>query len=104
MKRSPLKRRSALRAKGPSSKDRQWALDVKLRDRWCRRCGSSDRLHAHHIVSRRFLPLRHDLDNGVTLCWICHSWVHENPVTATSEGYLAGIPHESENYASLSKP
>jgi 5-methylcytosine-specific restriction endonuclease McrA len=54
--------------------NRKWVADIKERDgNKCQRCGTSEKLHAHHIIpwkedeSKRF-----DLDNGITYCSACH--------------------------------
>jgi len=43
----------------------------------CRICGSTERLHVHHIV-----PLSrggtHALENLITLCYRCHATQHEH--------------------------
>lgn len=62
--------------------DRLWAEVVKIAN-YCISCGSTDRLHAHHLVSRRYNRTRHLLENGVPLCFTCHSRFHDNPVFAT---------------------
>lgn len=38
----------------------------------CALCGSSERVEAHHIKSRRHRVLRHDIRNGIPLCPRCH--------------------------------
>lgn len=44
----------------------------------CRQCGSSDNLHAHHVLPFKDAPaLRWDIDNGITLCFQCHSNLHQ---------------------------
>ena len=57
-----------------------WASMVKLRDGKCTECGSVYDLHAHHIKPYKDYPeLRHDVNNGVTLCGQCHRrWHKEN--------------------------
>jgi transposase len=57
---------------------KMWVRTVKDRDgRRCVECGSTDRLHAHHIKRWRDYPdLRYDTDNGVTLCHPCHEKAH----------------------------
>lgn len=36
-------------------------------------CGSNDRVEAHHIYERRkYFSLRHDIENGIALCYNCH--------------------------------
>lgn len=56
----------------------QWAAAVKVRDNHlCQECGSNKRLSAHHIKPRSKAPhLALDLDNGVTLCKMCHAEKH----------------------------
>ena len=55
-----------------------WSKQVKARDRMrCTSCGSTDRLHSHHIKPKSTFPeLKYDLDNGISLCALCHSDVH----------------------------
>ena len=66
--------------------DRKWSKAVKERDHWtCQRCSTrypekSRGLHAAHIFSRRFKKTRHDPENGVALCFGCHSYFHANPL------------------------
>jgi len=56
----------------------KWSSRVKERDNWeCQECGSTEILHAHHIKSRACYPeLAKDLDNGITLCELCHAKKH----------------------------
>lgn len=43
----------------------------------CTRCGSKDKLHAHHIIKHNEnLSLKFDLNNGICLCSSCHTKVH----------------------------
>jgi hypothetical protein len=58
----------------------QWTAAVKERDGWkCVECGSADDLETHHIKRWVDHPeLRHDLDNGVTLCKACHQREHRS--------------------------
>ncbi len=45
----------------------------------CERCGSSTKLHAHHLVSRargRGWEGLHQASNGAALCGPCHDEVH----------------------------
>jgi hypothetical protein len=52
----------------------------------CEFCGRKDiKLDSHHIVSRKFAPLRFDLDNGIALCSLHHKFssnlsFHGNPL------------------------
>jgi len=52
----------------------RWAKDVKKRDaHTCQSCGSQENLHAHHVIPRHVDDsLACDLDNGITLCKMCH--------------------------------
>ena len=69
-----------------SAEDRRWSLAVKERDVYtCRRCGSTNppgtrSLHAHHIFTRARKSTRHDVDNGISVCFGCHMWSHRNPL------------------------
>lgn len=38
----------------------------------CALCGSSERVEAHHIKRRSHRVLRHDVRNGIPLCYRCH--------------------------------
>jgi 5-methylcytosine-specific restriction endonuclease McrA len=56
---------------------RSWSLQVRERDCSCLYCGSASNLHAHHILSKIKHP-EHALflDNGITLCEVCHIQEH----------------------------
>lgn len=60
---------------------RIWSIKVQQRDGYkCRRkgCGSSHKLHAHHIFNQADHPdLRYEVWNGVTLCQSCHITFHK---------------------------
>lgn len=53
----------------------------------CIRCGQSDGLHVHH---RRLRSQGGPSTwaNQVTLCTVCHSWVHAKPVAAHAAGLI----------------
>jgi transposase len=57
---------------------RKWRGLVLERDDFnCQVCGSSDKLHVHHILPFKNYPQRRwDLNNGVTLCVLCHEKAH----------------------------
>ena len=64
-----------------------WAFEVKERaGRVCEFCGKPHKwLNSHHIIGKRYLPLRYDLMNGLCLCPSCHKFApgfaaHENPL------------------------
>ena len=54
--------------------DKQWTEQVKKRDEnICQVCGSKSKmLNAHHIIPKSYNETRHDLNNGITLCFKCH--------------------------------
>lgn len=56
-----------------------WAQAVKTRDKKCRYCGSDQKLSAHHIRVYQHLSTRYNINNGLTLCWRCHSLQKLNP-------------------------
>lgn len=58
---------------------RLWRISVIRRDKVCQCCGSHKRRQAHHIEDGSHNPeLRFEVDNGITLCWGCHSQFHTN--------------------------
>lgn len=62
--------------------DRLWSEAVKKRaGGMCERCGAKG-VNAHHIIGRaRSLRLRHDLANGILLCFNHHYLgAHQNSV------------------------
>ena len=55
-----------------------WSLKVRKRDKICQKCNSIKKLYAHHIFNYDFYPEKAlDLDNGITLCEICHKKFHK---------------------------
>lgn len=54
--------------------DELWSKAVRLRDGRCLLCGKTDGLNAHHYVQSRARSLthRHNVKNGITLCFACH--------------------------------
>ena len=57
---------------------KQWRKEVLTRDNnTCQECGKTDQLEAHHIIEWAELEEhRTDVDNGITLCTLCHSKKH----------------------------
>lgn len=58
-----------------------WRQAVLTRDNYtCRKCGSRQRVQAHHIIpwkdTYENVPLRYDIDNGISLCSSCHLKAH----------------------------
>jgi 5-methylcytosine-specific restriction endonuclease McrA len=63
--------------------DKAWADAVKRSDEHrCQKCGSERALNAAHIFGKKAHPsVRHDMANGITLCWPCHRWwAHQEPI------------------------
>lgn len=56
-----------------------WSRCIRARDLTCRGCNSDFRLSAHHVRSRTNLSTKYLLDNGICLCWKCHSLQKFNP-------------------------
>lgn len=71
-------RRGILQRKKIIAKDKEWSISVQERDGYkCVECGSRFKLQAHHIQPKSKYPeLRHDLNNGITLCILCHAEKH----------------------------
>lgn len=62
-----------------SFQSKEWSKAVRARDGKCVKCGSRERLHAHHIKPwRKYSELRYDVGNGMTLCPPCHQQEHRN--------------------------
>lgn len=61
-----------------AAKLRIWRKAVFQRDRFrCKDCGSTKKLHAHHIKPYASHPrLRLRVSNGKTLCEVCHGRLH----------------------------
>lgn len=71
-----------------------WANAVKERDEWeCQVCFSKENVVAHHLNSYKHNEeLRHNVENGITLCRDCHTDFHVNfmggyRVPCTSEDF-----------------
>lgn len=71
--------------------NRRWTLAIKARDGQCLQCGTVDNLESHHkteladLIAKFDVKTRDDarkcgalwsLDNGVTLCVVCHYAEH----------------------------
>ena len=51
----------------------------------CERCGSREHLNVHHIINKRYKPLRYNKLNSLVLCAKCHKFdikmaAHSNPI------------------------
>lgn len=63
----------------PGNSLAEWSRAVRARDGRCMLCGSTDSLHAHHILPKATHPeLMLCVENGKTLCYACHKKEHEN--------------------------
>jgi 5-methylcytosine-specific restriction endonuclease McrA len=61
------------------AKDAAWSKAVKIRDNgYCmmgyKGCQGVAH-HSHHVFTRTFKKLRHDVDNGISVCSVCHDKV-----------------------------
>ena len=75
-KQNPKSTLNALARK--SNEYKIWRKKVFERDNFtCRRCGSKEELHPHHLKEfAKYPELRYDVDNGLTLCSKCHGKEH----------------------------
>ena len=97
-KRKPKKRsyKKKFRANKLDQKDlKEWSLKVRARDNFiCLNCSSRKNLHAHHMVSKFYLPkYAFTLYNGITLCKKCHlghGGVHHKS-SKPSTGFIAQL-------------
>ncbi len=54
-----------------------WSVRIRERDGCCQKCGTTDDLHAHHIIPKKLMPNLALVDaNGVALCHTCHWELH----------------------------
>ena len=81
-----------------------WSQCVRLRDKKCIICGSTETLQAHHCLVRAALSLRTRFipENGVTLCYRCHLIeIHKNGEKRFMENYIRildeKIPKEKQD-------
>jgi 5-methylcytosine-specific restriction endonuclease McrA len=75
------KRAQSVRRGGPSKVqlDRWFSLIVRFVG-VCQRCGARERLQCAHIVSRRYMGVRHAFDNAMCLCQGCHMFMTYRPL------------------------
>ena len=57
-----------------------FAQYIKLRDKYCQRCGGSSGLQTAHFHSRRKQSVRQDEENSCLLCFGCHIYLDGNPL------------------------
>ena len=58
----------------------KWFSEIIRSAGCCFRCQSKEYLQCAHIVSRRYLQVRWDVNNSICLCRACHHWAHMHPV------------------------
>jgi len=69
-----------------TKEDKLWAKEVKERDNnRCVICGKEERLNAHHLFPREIELMKHDINNGISLCPLHHRFSreispHQNPI------------------------
>lgn len=71
-----------------NKKLKEWSLQVRerahCRCEWCGRTSKEVKLNAHHIITKKYEPLRFSLDNGLCCCPKCHRFsilsAHNNPI------------------------
>ena len=74
--------------------DKLFSQFIRNRDGKCVRCGKTETLHCHHVISRSCKATRWDEDNGISLCPGCHrNWGHANPL-GVSEFMRTRLGHE----------
>ena len=58
---------------------KRWREECRNRDKnQCTLCGSVERLHVHHILPYKDYPDRRwDINNGQTVCALCHEKIHK---------------------------
>ena len=58
---------------------KRWREECRERDEnQCTLCGSVERLHVHHILPYKDYPDRRwDINNGQTVCALCHEKIHQ---------------------------
>lgn len=100
----PMKR-GRIKAKGESTAERDWKKKCRERDEYtCQRCFqvTLKSIHVHHVAPRSRRPdLKLDVNNGICLCLLCHSWVHAYPLKATEQGFLSTATYERAKKAVL---
>lgn len=71
---------------------RRWRKKVISRDGACVECGSTKGLHAHHINHWSDDPVnRVNVQNGITLCAVCHSKEHPEISNLILSSQKAGV-------------
>jgi len=71
-----------------AKRGREWTSQIKERDGYkCQNCGTSEKLHAHHIISwKEREDLRYELSNGITYCHKCHHSIERTGMPNGTKG------------------
>jgi len=89
-----MKKKKGSRSYYKAKADKLWSQVIMKRNKGrCEVCGRKAKLSPsgkkigldpHHIIGRKNLTLRHDIRNGVLLCFQCHTGnktsVHQDPI------------------------
>jgi 5-methylcytosine-specific restriction endonuclease McrA len=82
-------------------------LDALARERcferdnhMCVRCHNSRKVQWAHVISRRHLITRWELDNALSLCYTCHAFWHSYP-SLSGPWFAKGWPHRHERITAL---
>lgn len=76
---NPLRTRELRQLERKTQKDAMFIRNVKKRDKFiCNCCNKKGYVVAHHLESfNSNIPLRYDINNGITLCDECHKEFHK---------------------------
>lgn len=85
LKRSSKRMRPLSKKKAKTRK--AFSKTVLERDPVCMLCNENKSVHAHHVLSKG-RGGSDDPINGVGLCFSCHRFLHDNPLTAEALGLL----------------
>jgi 5-methylcytosine-specific restriction endonuclease McrA len=72
----PGQKRSVLTPGGAKNREQARARRRKLKDSFCKKCGSDNDLYLHHIIPVRYGGVSSD-ENCITLCKNCHIKIHK---------------------------
>ena len=78
--------------------DKRWSERVREVGK-CLVCGTTEKLQAHHLISRQILPLRHEWMNGLCLCPLHHKWCRKaSPHRGPGPIFLYYLPVEQAGW------
>lgn len=70
----------------------------------CALCGSKQGVSAHHFIKRRDLAYRHELYNGIALCFTCHRKVEDRIDIDMSVSHLSQVTWCNEHRNDKPRP